>query len=612
MNTKQTTTITNTLIKNTWYYIWFNNYILNMPITEFNWEFLTYYLPINIILLYKDLIGHIVYNNDTYYDTNPNANDYDKYNKYIDVDYDGSDAYSGDVIDMYSCNIELKDSTFYHTWHWKLITDKVPIDFIIQNKHFGWDWYIITDKVPITFILNNIDFDWNYNSEKLAHIIPSYFIIQNKNKNWNWHILFFRSDMDREFVFIQLVEQLDEWKTIPDYINFDYIISRPHISWNYSNLSSFPNISSEYVLQNPDLNWNWSDLSENLNISLSFIVNTLDILPWDIDMVCDRNDITINFIIRNNLFHWNISNNTNIEINNILRNKKLFDSIKENDFKFGERSDITLELLYEHQDIIPYLCYNLQNKVIFTRQTLFTKKYLDEAFKGDDPYYIYVALPHVIQSCIRVSTKQVIESEGNNSLSFIEMNPLPWWDYREIIEFYVDNVLLVNRIHVIDYYETSVEYILELIKKNNRYSKHKVSKNAIINSIWYYISRHKKITTHYFDTHSSLGWNIEEIYKNLSISIDYLVSKYDVYKSRKINNILSSRNELRWDIIINNPQIDWCYGLISKNKMLFGKKLHSLKEQHTQQFKCDDGINQEIISTVLHPDNYHKFINYGL
>jgi hypothetical protein len=626
-----------TVPSNDWYYTWFNNYIRIVPISEFNWEFLTHYLPFYIIILYKDLIGPPTTNKDPYHNCADAENDYDTCDKLTntygerdesndDSDYSEEDDYTD--VDIYSCNTNLINTNNYATWYWNNATQKMPIDFIISNMHFGWDLYYVTERAPIEFIINNFNFEWNYTSDKLAYLMPVQFIIQNKDKYWNWSILFHRSDMDKEFVFINLVEHMSDtsWGIISDYIKFDYIISHPEIKWNYYKLSSYPTISSEYILQNSELGWDWHALSINLSISLSFILRTLDILPWEIESVCDRSDITINFIIKNKLFDWNIVNNTDIQINDILRTKILLKSIMEKGKHIEYREEFTLEFIFDNLYLLPYFDFDISS-ISYSRRTLFRQKSLEESFKDSiQSYEEDLKLSDIIRSCIYKSTAQVIECEGENSLSFIEMHPMPWWDSLEIISFYVNNILLLNQIYDFNSNPSIlVDYIFNLVNKDVTsniggctnpivYCNYSfTSRHEIEKCIWHNISTRKDITTHFFDKHSTYHWNIIQIYKNLSISIDYLISNYKKYARphNKLNIILSYRKDLTWDLIINNPQINWCYYQISKNKMLFCKKLHFLKANHHHNINKENGLKHEILSTVLHPNNFQQFKSLG-
>jgi hypothetical protein len=83
----------------------------------------------------------------------------------------------------------------------------------------------------------------------------------------------------------------------------DIVEANPDKPWNWSGLSSNPNITMDIVEANPDKPWDWSGLSLNLNITMD-IVKTNPDKPWNWDCLSFNPNITMDIVEANPYKPW--------------------------------------------------------------------------------------------------------------------------------------------------------------------------------------------------------------------------------------------------------------------------------------------------------------------
>ncbi len=85
-----------------------------------------------------------------------------------------------------------------------------------------------------------------------------------------------------------------------------FLLKYPEKNWNWSGISSNPNITLEIIQAYPDKPWNWFGLSTNSNITFD-IVKANPNLPWDWFGLSENPNITWETIYHNLDKNWNWS-----------------------------------------------------------------------------------------------------------------------------------------------------------------------------------------------------------------------------------------------------------------------------------------------------------------
>ena len=61
---------------------------------------------------------------------------------------------------------------------------------------------------------------------------------------------------------------------------WQFILDNQDKSWDWSMISSNPNLTMKDITERPDKDWNWDCISRNKNITMEFIINNPD-KPWN-------------------------------------------------------------------------------------------------------------------------------------------------------------------------------------------------------------------------------------------------------------------------------------------------------------------------------------------
>ena len=96
--------------------------------------------------------------------------------------------------------------------------------------------------------------------------------------------------------------------------------------WDYSKLSTNPNLTIDVIIRYPSKEWNWKSISKHPGISMEDICNHPE-LPWDYYYLSSNPNLNITFILSvsttmRELFNWNALS-TNLSINAILNYPEL-------------------------------------------------------------------------------------------------------------------------------------------------------------------------------------------------------------------------------------------------------------------------------------------------
>ena len=132
--------------------------------------------------------------------------------------------------------------------------------------------------------------------------------------------------------FFQFVLDKDErvwnWSDLSSNPNifFEDVLRNPEKPWDYIELSRNPNITLDIVDSHPEIHWSYSGLTKNPNITLD-IIKRRCYIPWDRHALSENPSITWECIQSNPYINWNysyISQNPNITWDIITANKDLF------------------------------------------------------------------------------------------------------------------------------------------------------------------------------------------------------------------------------------------------------------------------------------------------
>src|SRR5271157_4062973 len=74
-----------------------------------------------------------------------------------------------------------------------------------------------------------------------------------------------------------------------------FIDDHPDKPWNWSGISSNPNITMKMIDDHPDKPWNWSGISRNPNITMKMIDDYPN-KPWDWSYISRNPNITMKMI----------------------------------------------------------------------------------------------------------------------------------------------------------------------------------------------------------------------------------------------------------------------------------------------------------------------------
>ncbi len=176
-------------------------------------------------------------------------------------------------------------------WEWENVDDDNSLtwDIILKTDEKKLNWRVISKESYVTWdiVVSNPERPWDYRSLSENKNIPLEIIFQSYRSSllasdsrveWNWHyISYFK---------------IPNWKTI---------VNNPDIPFDYEALSNTNFITLDILYETEGRKWNWSALSENLSIPLDDVYTNLmskNPLPWDLNSLSIREDLTIDFITK--------------------------------------------------------------------------------------------------------------------------------------------------------------------------------------------------------------------------------------------------------------------------------------------------------------------------
>ena len=123
-----------------------------------------------------------------------------------------------------------------------------------------------------------------------------------------------------------------------------------------------------------------------------------------------------------------------------------------------------------------------------------------------------------------------------------------------------------------------------------------------ISTAFYYISQNPNITIEIIRANLDHPWNWAKLTTHPNITWEIIQSNLDLPWRLKD---FSRNPNLTLAIVKANPDFDWCWLFLSQNQMENDKPDVIRKE--LQQWFSRSNLKEELMATVWHPRNIHKF-----
>jgi len=248
---------------------------------------------------------------------------------------------------------------------------------VIYLPNKPWNWSVISKRVALNFIDNN-------------RILP-----------WKWNIISQRDDLTLEYI--------EKWISVLDHIDlcgnkaltWEYFMTRYSRKWTVFHMSYNPNVTWEIVLNNKDLGWNWHGLSKIMPYEVIKANPTPLDGYWDYDqtnftfeqyislgitnfteaiMRAISKTASLDIIMKNTELYWNwdiISSREDIPLLDLLAAKNFVGMTH----YIAMRKDLTCEIIDKHKYILDSytIISNLNIPIRYIQQNA-TSKYISELF----------------------------------------------------------------------------------------------------------------------------------------------------------------------------------------------------------------------------------------
>ena len=134
------------------------------------------------------------------------------------------------------------------------------------------------------------------------------------------------------------------------YMNINYILNHPELSWNWNFVSHNLSVTMEVVLLNLDKPWHWGRLSSHPNITMSDIESHL-YLSWEWEQISMNPNLTFAMIDEHNIvWDWlGISENIHLTVDLLYKAECRYEWEFEHMSRWNP--SITLELLLATPDL---------------------------------------------------------------------------------------------------------------------------------------------------------------------------------------------------------------------------------------------------------------------
>lgn len=162
-------------------------------------------------------------------------------------------------------------------WNMKRLSEIIPINDILANKHMKWDWNIVSesaDTLTFDMVMKYPDIPWNWETLSRRFYIPWDYLIDN---GINFDLKQQSRCQPLEIVKDNLHYTWD-WDMITARIDsFNIILKNPHLPWNYRCIKC--EVPAEFIMDNIRLDWDTSMITRVL--PWEFIKENPEIVEWD-------------------------------------------------------------------------------------------------------------------------------------------------------------------------------------------------------------------------------------------------------------------------------------------------------------------------------------------
>lgn len=292
--------------------------------------------------------------------------------------------------------IILKYPTAPYDWIALSLNSAISFEFIKNNRNFQWNISAVSRNNSITesIVRSNLDFPWSYKDLCANPNISFDFMLEFAIKptakvDLNWNEL-----SKNESISMEIIDQYHSYPWSDTFISCNPNISSNYIlnngknrkwvmayvsankaiterdiykkllDFNYTNLSSNPNLPAKYINDNLSYNWNMHSVSSNPNITPTDI-ETYHNIPWDYNGFSINKNISMNYVLNKKNQLWSaqyLLTNSAITLKDIDNNLDYFDSLISNKEKYiSSNPNITINWIEKNIRLIDWKRLSMNN-----------------------------------------------------------------------------------------------------------------------------------------------------------------------------------------------------------------------------------------------------------
>lgn len=293
-------------------------------------------------------------------------------------------------------------------------------------------------NLTIDIIKQNSTINWNYNAFSGNKNVTLQIVKDNKNIPWNDYELSCNENITLQMMKDnqELAEELAEihgngfcWDFLyapsqKNNITIKDIEENDQITWNYSDLSSNPNLTWDFIYDKINIGWNFNTLSKNRVITVDIIKTYPEFKrSWNYKQLSLNPNITPKIVERNPQITWDYSNlaeNSNFSFEYIMKNSA-----------FTSKFDLGLHLSKNVGISWKTIVENPQIKWSFENMSSFLKERQKWVEIRDDVYVTLSEYNANLDRIERILKKNSVPWEINKKL---EISNLPEDILEEIIK----------------------------------------------------------------------------------------------------------------------------------------------------------------------------------
>ncbi len=202
-------------------------------------------------------------------------------------------------------------SNTHVNWDWDAVTrnPNITSEIIADNLNYPWDFEYVSKhlmhSITPKMIIEHPDKNWCFDRLSSWSGITIELVLAFKDRHWRPLILYLNKAinilniMELSYLFPYYIPSIS---TRPD-LTIDIIKDNPQFEWCWNPISCHKNITIDIVLQNPDIPWNYNTMSANSNMTWN-IIKANPQIPWNIHIVSANDNITIDIVMDNIDLAW--------------------------------------------------------------------------------------------------------------------------------------------------------------------------------------------------------------------------------------------------------------------------------------------------------------------